>query len=364
MGELVLNLLHKKIIIKNMTYSILKEKIFLVVLICSTILVSSCRKVDRLKSDVNFPAAYVINGKSNSISVINLETNEVVESAQFKKGTWPHHIYPNSTKDKFVVSLTGMDLSGGHGGHDMAGNSYLLILEAKDLSVVAFEKTEEMAHNAMFINDGEEIWMPQMKTSGEIKILDGKTPKEEASIQVGSGPLEMTINSGGNYIFVANGEDNTISVIDIATKTVVKTINVGNEPVGAWPGSNNKMYVDREISKQIFEIDAVTLEITDTIQLTFTPAYVNLNALTGELWVSDAEFGSVHTYEIISNQWVENGNLVTGSNAHAIGFNSTGNKAYITNQNAATVSVIDAVTLTKIIDIAVGEKPNGILIIE
>ena len=69
MGELLLNLLHKKIIIKNMTYSILKEKIFLVVLIFSTILVSSCRKVDRLKSDVNFPVAYVINGKSNSISV-------------------------------------------------------------------------------------------------------------------------------------------------------------------------------------------------------------------------------------------------------------------------------------------------------
>lgn len=344
-----------------MIYSFLKEKTLLVVIVFLTILASSCRKVDILKSPVNFPVAYVINGKSNSISLINLETNKLVESVEFKKGSWPHHIYSNSSKDKLVISLTGMDLSGGHAGHGGSANSFIIVLNATDFNVEGFLKTEVLAHNAIFVNNDSEIWVSQ---TGVIKVFDSESLKEIIEIQVGNGPLEITKNSDGNYIFVANGEDNTISVIEISTKTVVKTISVGIEPVGAWPGSNNKMYVDCEVSKQIFEIDGTSLDITDTIQLTFTPAYVNLNSLTGELWVSDAEFGGVHTYELISSQWVENGFLLTGLNAHAIGFNAAGDKAYITNQGAANVSVVDAVALTKIIDINVEKKPNGILIRE
>lgn len=343
----------------------MKVKIRLIVIMSVFgLALQSCKKIDRLKTDINFPAAYVINGESNSISVINIETNSVVETAEFHKGSWPHHIYSNSSKDKLVISLTGVDLSGGHAGHGGAAKSFLIVLNAVNFEVEGFLKTDAVAHNAIFMNSDQEIWLPQMTENGEIKILNSKSLKEISSIGVGNGPLEITVNSTGNFVFVANGEDNTISIIDVATKTVTKTINVGIEPVGAWPGSNNKMYVDCEVSKQIFEIDATTLEITDTINLAYTPAYVNYNSLTTELWVSDAQFGGIHTYELISNQWVENGFLPTGDNAHAITFNTLNDKAYVTNQNSATVSVIDAVLLTKIADVVVGNKPNGILIIE
>jgi len=324
----------------------------------------SCKKIDRLKSNVNFPAAYVINGESNSISIINLETNEVVETAEFHKGSWPHHIYSNSTKDELLISLTGVDLSEGHSGHSMASKSFIIVLDAANFKVKAFLKTDALAHNAIFVNDDQEIWLPQMGANGEIKILNSKTLKEISSIQVGNGPLEITLNAAGNYVFVANGEDNTVSVIEVATKTIVKTINVGIEPVGAWPGSNNKMYVDCEVSNQIFEIDPITLGITDTINLAFTPAYANYNSLTSGLWVTDAQMGGIHTYELISNQWVENGFLLTGAGTHAVAFNAQNDKAYVTNQDGATVSIIDVVSLTKIIDVVVGNKPNGILIIE
>lgn len=342
----------------------IKSEILVGAAMVALLLTSGCRKVERLKDDIDFPAAYVINGKSNSISIINLETNDVAETADFKKGEWPHHIYANSSKDKVVISLTGMDLSGGHAGHGVAMDSYLIVLRASDLKVESFLKTDAMAHNALFMNDNTEIWMPQMEDEGVIKIFDAESLKETGSIAVGAGPLELTISSNGNYAFIANGEGNSISVIDIASKTVTKTIPVGMEPVGAWPASNNKMYVDCEMSKEIFEIDAVTLEVTDTIDLAFTPAYVNYNSSTAELWVTDTEFGGVYSYEFIAGQWVEKSYLPTGTGAHAIAFNAAGDKAYITNQEAGTVSVIDATSFTKITDITVGEKPNGILLIE
>ena len=48
------------------------------------------------------------------------------------------------------------------------------------------------------------------------------------------------------------------------------------------------------------------------------------------------------------------------SDAHAIAFSSNGEKAYITNQGANTVTVIDVVNHAKLQDIIVGTKPNGI----
>jgi len=57
---------------------------------------------------------------------------------------------------------------------------------------------------------------------------------------------------------------------------------------------------------------------------------------------------------------MEAGNLATGAGAHAIVFN--GNTAYITNQTAGTVSVVNVSTHTLTSIISVESKPNGIVL--
>jgi YVTN family beta-propeller protein len=51
-----------------------------------------------------------------------------------------------------------------------------------------------------------------------------------------------------------------------------------------------------------------------------------------------------------------------GAGAHAVGFTNDGNTAYVTNQMAASVSVINVSDHSKIKDITVGKKPNGIVL--
>lgn len=48
--------------------------------------------------------------------------------------------------------------------------------------------------------------------------------------------------------------------------------------------------------------------------------------------------------------------------AHAIAFTKDVTIAYVSNQGAARVSVINVATLTKLKDITVGQKPNGIVL--
>ena len=85
---------------------------------------------------------------------------------------------------------------------------------------------------------------------------------------------------------------------------------------------------------------------------------------SGELWVSDATNGKVVYYTLISGIWTIQGTIITGTDAHAITFNSNGKKAFVTNQGARSVSVIDVASHIVTQTIIVGTKPNGIVVKE
>jgi YVTN family beta-propeller protein len=53
-----------------------------------------------------------------------------------------------------------------------------------------------------------------------------------APITVGIGPLGLAITSDGARVYVTNANTTTVSVVDVATKAVVGTITVGSSPEG------------------------------------------------------------------------------------------------------------------------------------
>ena len=178
---------------------------------------------------------------------------------------------------------------------------------------------------------------------------------------MGREPAEVTFSSDGLVAFVANGMDNTVSAINPSTKTIVATISVGKNPVGAWTGSDNRMYVDNEDGQTVSIIDVKTLKIVETIALGFMPGYAAFNGEMKELWVTDPMGGKVHYWKQDTNgKFVKSGSFSTANGAHAIAFK--GMTAYVTNQESASVSVVDVMKHEKIKDIKVGEKPNGIVI--
>ena len=60
--------------------------------------------------------------------------------------------------------------------------------------------------------------------------------------------------------------------------------------------------------------------------------------------------------------WMHGSSLNTGAGAHAIAFTTDGNTAYVTNQTANTVSVVNTSNHLVTKTINVGKKPNGIVI--
>lgn len=305
-------------------------------------------------------AVFVVNGGSNSLSVIDVERQEVTSTLRLKDMTYPHHISLSPDRSLLVVAVPGMDLSGGHGGghggHTMRGK--LLLLDAKTGKTRATRQFDAMTHNGAFSPDGTEVWTALMAEPGAVVVLDSQTLEPKQTINVGDMPAEVTFSQDGRYAFVANGDSNNVSVINAATKAVVKTVTVGANPVGAWPGNDGLMYVDNEDGKSLTSIDANTLDVARTYPLGFTPAMA-ATAPNGDLWVTDTDNGKVIFFA--AGTTTRQGELATGAGAHGIAFSADGATSFITNQTAGTLSIVDVASRTVRKTLTVGTQPNGLV---
>ncbi|MFP2907371.1 PQQ-binding-like beta-propeller repeat protein [Pyxidicoccus sp. 3LFB2] len=305
-------------------------------------------------------AVFVVNGGSNSLSVIDVERQEVTSTLPLKDMTYPHHISLSPDRSLLVVAVPGMDLSGGHGGghagHSMPGK--LLLLDAKTGETRVTRQFDAMTHNGAFSPDGTEVWTALMAEPGAVVVLDSQTLEPKQTIPVGDMPAEVTFSQDGRYAFVANGGSNNVTIIDAATKAVVKTVPVGANPVGAWPGNDGLMYVDNEDGKSLTAIDTSTLEVARTYPLGFTPAMA-ATAANGDLWVTDTDNGKVIFFA--AGTTTRQGELATGAGAHGITFSADGATAFITNQTAGTLGIVDVAPRTLQKTLTVGTKPNGLV---
>lgn len=318
---------------------------------------------------VDFPAAYVVLGQQGGLAVINLETQELAGTLPLKKSnglnvSWPHHISLNPDHTKIAVGVVGSDLSGGHGGHGGHGSAggSVVVIDAATGATLASRDFPTAIHNAAFSNDGSTLWFAEMSETGNVKVVNAQTLADESTIAVGAMPAEVTFSNDGHLAFVANGESHSVTVIDAVSKQVIRTVPVGMNPVGAWPGQNGWMFVDNEDSHSIsaFQHDSTT--VCETIDLGFKPGYAAFLQSRNELWVSNSTDGSVAIFVRADTAWTLSGDVQTGTDAHAIAFTSDGGLALVTNQGDGTVSVISTATRTKLKDITVGNKPNGIVL--
>ena len=64
--------------------------------------------------------------------------------------------------------------------------------------------------------------------SGTVSVLDTASNTVVKTIDVGLHPTGMALSPRGDRLYVTNANSDTVSVIDTATDTVVKTLHVGD----------------------------------------------------------------------------------------------------------------------------------------
>jgi YVTN family beta-propeller protein len=77
-----------------------------------------------------------------------------------------------------------------------------------------------------------------------VSVIDTSTNTVVATVAVGANPRGVAVSPDGTKVYVANFGDNTVSVIGTITNTVMATIPVGERPTGvAVSPDGSKVYV-------------------------------------------------------------------------------------------------------------------------
>ena len=156
-----------------------------------------------------------------------------------------------------------------------------------------------------------------------ITVINTRNGRVVKSINVGSDPEQLEINSNQTLLYVSNEDAGTATVTDIETGQPKATLIVGIEPEGAAISPDGRwIYVMAETSNTVTVIDTEKLQVTDT--------------------------------------------FLVGSRPRAAAFSPDGSKAYITSEVGQTLSVVDTANHQVIKTISLGfnenVKPVGVVV--
>lgn len=204
-----------------------------------------------------------------------------------------------------------------------------------------------------------------------VSVIDAATATVLVTIPVGTSPSGVVVNPSTARAYVANRLGDTVSVIDITNNTVVDTIIVPvTSPAGLGIDTSiNKVFVSNDYSSN--SVDYIDVAGGNTVgTITFGAAYglgVAANPVTHKAYATD--WGEVFVIDAIVSNPTGSSIAVGGTTTSWFGVavNSATNRVYVTDTSSTgQVFVIDGSTDTQIVaaTVAVGMNPEGIAIHE
>ena len=108
--------------------------------------------------------------------------------------------------------------------------------------------------------------------------------------RLGNAPFGIAYDSVNEKIYVTNSNDNTVSVIDITTNTVIDTITVGIEPFDiAYDRDNQRMYVSNGGDNTVSVINTTTNTVDPTpITVGSAPYGIAYDLVSDRMYVANS----------------------------------------------------------------------------
>jgi PQQ-dependent catabolism-associated beta-propeller protein len=121
---------------------------------------------------------------------------------------------------------------------------------------------------------------------------DGCLPGD--TLPSGPDPELFTDDPSGRLLYVANENDNTVTIIDIERRARLGDVEVGVEPEGMGLSPDGKILVNTsETTNMAHFIDTATREIVANILVDARPRFAQFKDDGSELWVSSEIGGTV-----------------------------------------------------------------------
>ena len=159
---------------------------------------------------------YASGGNDNWILKYAIQEGKLNTVDTFKLGApWPNKISPDGItvddRRQLLYTVTKEDNS-------------LYVVDMRTKAIVQKLPLDGEAYTCLLSPDKNELYISAWAAD---KILIYDTRKNELidSVTVGDNPNDIVLTAKGTYLYVANANDNSVSVVDIKKRKVVETLN-------------------------------------------------------------------------------------------------------------------------------------------
>jgi len=290
---------------------------------------------------------FVTNTKSDSVSIIDTDTLEVVGTIPLGKGKPNRIVFHPNGKLAWVVYDKSHDLG---------------VIDAEARKLVRRVKIGGNPYNLAFTPDGHHLLVLDWSSDAsqdEVIFYDLEAEKIDGRVEVSTWPAHGVFSRDGKLVYVSGETAGDVTVIDVAARTIVtRIVHGGGDAMGlALTADGKTLYAAAGENRAILKIDTATHKTVGQIAL---PGIVHEATLTLDGKFLYTTLRKANTIVVVST---EDDTIVATipqkGYPDLVTMEPSGQWALVTNRYADLVTVIDVRTHKQVKAIPVGRAPHG-----
>src|SRR5213083_1959477 len=290
---------------------------------------------------------FITNTKSESVSIIDTDTLEVVGTIPLGGGKPNRIVFHPDGKTAWVVYDKSHDLG---------------VIDAEARKLVRRVKVGGNPYNLAFTPDESHLlvldWSSDTSTDAVI-FYDLKAEKIDGRIEVSTWPAHGIFSRDGRLLYVSGETAGDVTIIDTTTHAVVgRVVHGGGDAMGLALTADGKIpYAAAGENKAILKIDTATNKIVGEIAL---PGVVHEATLTFDGKFLYATLRKTNKLVVIRTADDKIATVIPQrAYPDLVTMEPTGRLALVTNRYADSVAVIDLASQAQVRTIPVGKAPHG-----
>lgn len=185
---------------------------------------------------------YASGGDNNWIIRYAIKNDKLLAADTIKLGeAWSKK--PNSAS----ISPTGLAIDDKRGVLYVVTklDNSLYLIDLKTKNILQQVKLGTEAYTCLLSPDMSKLYI-SLWGGDKVAIFDTKENKLTDAITVGDNPNDLCISRNGKYLYVANANDNTVSVIDVRKTKVLETLNTAVSPTPLSGTTSNSVALSND----------------------------------------------------------------------------------------------------------------------
>ena len=199
------------------------------------------------------------------------------------------------------------------------------------------------------------------RVGGVISVIDRATHTVVKTIEVGPAPMATAVHPDGRTVYVTIGPLREVAVIDAATSTVVRRIKVGDNPTGIDISPDGRMlYVVNTGDRTVSIIDTASQTVSATVPVDNHPFAVVIHPGGRAVYVAGDYPGNVSVIDAATRTVVRT--ISIGTSLGGMALHPDGSRLYVADSGHDALVVLDTATLQTIRIVPVGRIPLGVAV--